>query len=77
MVFTHQSHVRRLFCIFCTLIMANSLIVLVQPRYMEERQWFRREHASKYYGWAPFALSCILVEMPYIWVSSCYVYTSI
>lgn len=49
--------------------MANSLIVLVQPRYMEERQWFRREHASKYYGWAPFALSCILVEMPYIWVS--------
>ncbi|KAI7873592.1 hypothetical protein K492DRAFT_138850, partial [Lichtheimia hyalospora FSU 10163] len=58
----------RLFCIFCTLIMANSLIVLVQPRFMEERQWFRREHASKYYGWAPFALSCILVEMPYIWV---------
>ncbi|KAI9312444.1 ABC-2 type transporter-domain-containing protein [Dichotomocladium elegans] len=58
----------RLFCIFCTLIMANSLIVLVQPRFMEERQWFRREHASKYYGWAPFALSCILVEIPYIWV---------
>lgn len=44
----------RLFCIFTTLIMANSLIVLVQPRFMEERQWFRREHASKYYGWFPF-----------------------
>lgn len=58
----------RLFCIFTTLIMANSLIVLVQPRFMEERQWFRREHASKYYGWFPFALSCILVEIPYIFV---------
>ncbi|KAG2223863.1 hypothetical protein INT45_012736 [Circinella minor] len=57
----------RLFCIFCTLIMANSLIVLVQPRFMEERQWFRREHASKYYGWMPFALACVLVEIPYIW----------
>jgi hypothetical protein len=35
-------------------MMANSLIVLGQPRFMEERQWFRREYASRYYGWAPF-----------------------
>jgi ABC-type multidrug transport system permease subunit len=33
---------------------------------MTERQWFRREYASKYYGWAPFALSSVLVELPYI-----------
>jgi ABC-type multidrug transport system permease subunit len=37
---------------------------------MTERQWFRREYASKYYGWAPFALSSILVEIPYILVLS-------
>ncbi|OZJ04704.1 hypothetical protein BZG36_02532 [Bifiguratus adelaidae] len=56
----------RLFAVFTTLIMSNSLIILAQPRYMAERQWFRREYAGKYYSWAPFALSCILVELPYI-----------
>ncbi|ORZ21516.1 ABC-2 type transporter-domain-containing protein [Absidia repens] len=56
----------RLFCIFTTLMMANSLIVLGQPRFMEERQWFRREYASRYYGWAPFAIGTVLVELPYI-----------
>lgn len=50
--------------------MSNSLIILAQPRFMQERMWFRREYASKYYGWAPFALSCILVEIPYLIFSS-------
>ncbi|KAI7870736.1 ABC-2 type transporter-domain-containing protein [Spinellus fusiger] len=56
----------RMFSVFTTLFMSNSLIVLAQPRFMQERVWFRREHAAKYYGWAPFAFSCILVELPYI-----------
>jgi len=56
----------RLFALFGTFIMANTLIILAQPKFMTERQWFRREYASKYYGWAPFALSTILVEIPYI-----------
>ncbi|KAG2177326.1 hypothetical protein INT43_007983 [Umbelopsis isabellina] len=56
----------RLFALFGTFIMANTLIILAQPKFMTERQWFRREYASKYYGWAPFALSSIFVEVPYI-----------
>ncbi|KAI9009372.1 ABC-2 type transporter-domain-containing protein [Phycomyces nitens] len=56
----------RMFSVFTTLLMSNALIILAQPRFMQERMWFRREHAAKYYGWAPFALSCILVEIPYI-----------
>ncbi|KAI8376507.1 ABC-2 type transporter-domain-containing protein [Radiomyces spectabilis] len=56
----------RMFSVFTTLLMSNALIILAQPRFMQERMWFRREHASKYYGWAPFALSCILVEIPYL-----------
>ncbi|KAG2197666.1 hypothetical protein INT47_002373 [Mucor saturninus] len=56
----------RMFSVFTTLLMSNALIILAQPRFMQERSWFRREYASKYYGWAPFALSCILVEIPYL-----------
>ncbi|KAI8354605.1 ABC-2 type transporter-domain-containing protein [Choanephora cucurbitarum] len=56
----------RMFSVFTTLLMSNSLIILAQPRFMQERVWFRREYASKYYGWAPFALSCLLVEIPYL-----------
>ncbi|KAF7731539.1 hypothetical protein EC973_009303 [Apophysomyces ossiformis] len=56
----------RLFALFATFLMANTLIILAQPKFMMERQYFRREHASRYYGWIPFALSVILVELPYI-----------
>ncbi|KAI9304002.1 ABC-2 type transporter-domain-containing protein [Cunninghamella echinulata] len=56
----------RMFSVFTCLLMSNALIILAQPRFMQERMWFRREYASKYYGWAPFALSCILVEIPYL-----------
>ena len=33
---------------------------------MTERTYFRREYASRYYGWLPFALSAIFIEVPYI-----------
>ncbi|KAG1138899.1 hypothetical protein G6F38_010219 [Rhizopus arrhizus] len=56
----------RMFSVFTTLLMSNALIILAQPRFMQERTWFRREYASRYYGWAPFALSCLLVEIPYL-----------
>ncbi|KAI8367388.1 ABC-2 type transporter-domain-containing protein [Choanephora cucurbitarum] len=56
----------RMFSVFTTLLMSNALIILAQPRFMQERMWFRREYASRYYGWGPFALSCLLVEIPYL-----------
>ena len=33
---------------------------------MTERTYFRREYASRYYGWIPYAISAILVEIPYM-----------
>ena len=33
---------------------------------MTERLFFRREYASRFYGWVPFAIASILVELPYI-----------
>ncbi|KAI8971933.1 ABC-2 type transporter-domain-containing protein [Mycotypha africana] len=56
----------RLFALFSTFLMANILIILAQPKFMTERLYFRREYASRYYGWVPFAISSILVELPYI-----------
>jgi ABC-type multidrug transport system permease subunit len=56
----------RLFALFASFIMSNILIILAQPRFMTERLYFRRDYASRYYGWVPFAFSVLLVEIPYI-----------
>ncbi|KAI9314279.1 ABC-2 type transporter-domain-containing protein [Dichotomocladium elegans] len=56
----------RVFVLFDAFLMANFMIILAQPKFMTERLYFRREYASRFYGWAPFAFSTILVEIPYI-----------
>ena len=71
----------RMLGLLTTMFMGNTMIILIQPRFMQERTWFRREYASKYYGWSPFALSCILVEIPYLVTLSavfmfCYYWTT-
>ncbi|RKO93102.1 brefeldin A resistance protein [Blyttiomyces helicus] len=60
----------RVFSVFQVLVMGNSLINLAQPMLMKQRQYFRREYASKFYGWRPFALSIVLTEMPYLVITS-------
>ncbi|CAO3587861.1 unnamed protein product [Absidia cylindrospora] len=56
----------KLFALFSTFIMAFTLIILAQPKFMIERMYFRREYASRYYSWFPWAVSAVLVEIPYI-----------
>lgn len=56
----------RVFVVFQILVMAPLLCNTVQPRLQTERQWFFREQAGKYYGWKPFAVSIIVVELPFI-----------
>lgn len=70
MSYTASDMQNRLFALFSTFIMANILIILAQPKFMTERLYFRREYASRFYGWVPFAFSSILVEIPYILVYS-------
>ncbi|KAI8354178.1 ABC-2 type transporter-domain-containing protein [Blakeslea trispora] len=62
----------KLFALFGTFIMAMVLIILAQPKFMVERQFFRREYASRYYSWFSWAISAILVEMPYIFFYSAF-----
>ncbi|KAI8968505.1 ABC-2 type transporter-domain-containing protein [Mycotypha africana] len=54
------------FALFSSFLMALTVIILAQPKYMTERLYFRREYASRYYSWIPFGISAILVEIPYI-----------
>lgn len=65
----------KIFALFNTFIMAMTLIILAQPKFMNERQYFRREYASRYYSWVPWAISCILVELPYVFFySACFMF---
>ncbi|KAI7892496.1 ABC-2 type transporter-domain-containing protein [Mucor mucedo] len=58
----------KIFALFGTFIMAFTMIIMAQPKFMTERIYFRREYASSYYGWIPWGISVILVEIPYIFV---------
>jgi len=59
----------RVFVVFQIMVMAALLVNMVQPRFHMERQWFYRELAGKYYGWKPFALSIVAIEIPYMLLS--------
>ncbi|KAI7832790.1 ABC-2 type transporter-domain-containing protein [Gamsiella multidivaricata] len=60
----------RVFVIFQIMVMAALLVNMVQPRFHMERQWFYREFAGKYYGWKPFAVSIMVIEIPYVILSA-------
>ncbi|KAF9088861.1 hypothetical protein BGX23_007058 [Mortierella sp. AD031] len=60
----------RVFVIFQIMVMAALLVNMCQPRFITERQWFYRELAGKYYGWKPFAISIMVIEVPYILLSA-------
>ncbi|ORX47211.1 hypothetical protein DM01DRAFT_1339227 [Hesseltinella vesiculosa] len=60
----------KLFALFSTFIMAFTIIILAQPKFMIERMYMRRDLASKYYSWLPWGISALLVEIPYIFVYS-------
>ncbi|KAI9007573.1 ABC-2 type transporter-domain-containing protein [Phycomyces nitens] len=62
----------KIFALFSTFIMAMTLIILAQPKFMTERLFFRREYASRYYSWFPWGISTVLVEIPYIFVFSAF-----
>ncbi|KAI8351922.1 ABC-2 type transporter-domain-containing protein [Mortierella sp. GBAus27b] len=60
----------RVFVVFQILVMAPLLANTVEPRFQIERQWYYREKSGKYYNWLPFAVSIIIIEIPYIIFSS-------
>ncbi|KAI8577910.1 hypothetical protein K450DRAFT_266269 [Umbelopsis ramanniana AG] len=65
---TSQLQLRTL-VVFQIIIMGLTLVFSIQPQFMMQRLFFRRDFASKYYGFAAFALAMILVEIPYMCVA--------
>ncbi|KAI9499314.1 ABC-2 type transporter-domain-containing protein [Zychaea mexicana] len=65
MSYTTSDMQNRVFVLLSTFIMAQTLIILAQPKFMTERLYFQREYASRFYGVVPFGLTSILVEIPY------------
>eukprot|EP01133_Synstelium_polycarpum_P015912 gene15912-18915_t len=59
----------RVFFVFQALILGIMLIFLALPQFFMQREYFRRDYASKYYGWLPFALGIVFVEIPYLIVT--------
>ncbi|KAI9265133.1 ABC-2 type transporter-domain-containing protein [Phascolomyces articulosus] len=56
----------RILLLFGSMPLAYMMITMGQPKFMGERVFFRREYASRFYGWVPYAMSAIIVEIPYI-----------
>ncbi|KAF9355642.1 hypothetical protein BGX26_006301 [Mortierella sp. AD094] len=66
----------RVFSIFQIMVMATLLVNMVEPRFHTERQWFYRELAGKYYGWKPFAVAIIVIELPYVMIAATFFFVS-
>ncbi|KAF2071314.1 hypothetical protein CYY_007364 [Polysphondylium violaceum] len=60
---------QRIFYVFQALILGIMLIFIALPQFFMQREFFRRDYASKFYSWFPFALSIVVVELPYITIT--------
>eukprot|EP01132_Coremiostelium_polycephalum_P003857 gene3857-4808_t len=60
---------QRIFFIFEALILGILLIFIALPQFFMQREFFRRDYASKFYSWFPFAISIVVVELPYLVIS--------
>ncbi|KAG1471509.1 hypothetical protein G6F56_002082 [Rhizopus delemar] len=63
--YSSSDMMNKVFAFFSTFIMAFTMVILAQPKFMTERTFFRKEYASRYYSWVTWGLSAILVEIPY------------
>ncbi|KAN0032719.1 hypothetical protein ACTFIV_006639 [Dictyostelium citrinum] len=56
---------QRIFFIFQALLLGILLIFVVMVQFLIQKEYFKRDYASKFYSWFPFAISIVLVEIPY------------
>ncbi|EFA79509.1 ABC transporter G family protein [Heterostelium album PN500] len=57
---------QRIFVIFQALILGIMMIFIALPQLFNQREYFRRDYASKFYSYLPFSISIVLVELPYL-----------
>lgn len=56
----------RVFLLFQSMLVGILLIFAAIPVMYMQREYFRRDYASKLYSWAPFGFAIVLVEIPYL-----------
>eukprot|EP01117_Protostelium_nocturnum_P006316 TRINITY_DN227_c0_g1_i1.p1 TRINITY_DN227_c0_g1~~TRINITY_DN227_c0_g1_i1.p1 ORF type:complete len:1474 (-),score=463.74 TRINITY_DN227_c0_g1_i1:47-4363(-) len=59
----------RILCLFQSVVLGLMLIFGAMPQFFLQREYFRRDYASKFYSWFPFAISIVIVELPYLIVA--------
>ncbi|KAF2068503.1 hypothetical protein CYY_010173, partial [Polysphondylium violaceum] len=58
-----------MFLLFEALFLGILLIFIVLPQFLIQKEYFKRDFASKFYSWFPFAIGIVLVEIPYTIIS--------
>jgi ABC-type multidrug transport system permease subunit len=56
----------RVFILFQSMLVGILLIFATIPVMYTQREYFRRDYASKLYSWIPFGFAIVLVEIPYL-----------
>ncbi|KYR00643.1 ABC transporter G family protein [Tieghemostelium lacteum] len=60
---------QRIFVVFQSLLLGIMLIFNALPHFFFQREYFRRDYASKVYSWHAFGVSIVFVEIPYLVVT--------
>ncbi|EGC39183.1 hypothetical protein DICPUDRAFT_148081 [Dictyostelium purpureum] len=60
---------QRVFFVFEAIILGILFMFLVLPQFITQKEYFKRDYASKFYSWLPFAVSIVVVELPFVLVS--------
>eukprot|EP01117_Protostelium_nocturnum_P006317 TRINITY_DN227_c0_g2_i2.p1 TRINITY_DN227_c0_g2~~TRINITY_DN227_c0_g2_i2.p1 ORF type:complete len:1432 (-),score=505.14 TRINITY_DN227_c0_g2_i2:66-4361(-) len=60
---------QRILCLFQSVILGLMLIFGSMPQFYLQREYFRRDYASKFYSWFSFAIAIVVVELPYLVVA--------
>ncbi|EFA80736.1 ABC transporter G family protein [Heterostelium album PN500] len=61
---------QRMFFLWESMVLGILLIYLVLPQFFIQKNYFRRDYASKYYSWPSFSIAIVAVEMPYVIIST-------
>nr|AAL91496.1 ABC transporter AbcG10 [Dictyostelium discoideum] len=60
---------QRVFFIFEILFLGILYIFIAIPQFLIQKAYFKKDYASKFYSWCPFAISIVIVELPFVAVA--------
>ncbi|EGC34351.1 hypothetical protein DICPUDRAFT_153464 [Dictyostelium purpureum] len=58
--------IQRIFFSFEAIFTGILFMYLVLPQFITQKEFFKRDYASKFYSWLPFAIGITVVELPFV-----------